>query len=110
MRIQDLNLKDSVVLKEGEYRLWDTKEVHPLTHLRNPHQTGTLILKSIHQLIKEHSADPELKKNGLMPVLKKIAAHKKYQSMSSMEFKALLIFYTGLEKEIELLFDDYFVQ
>lgn len=100
---KDLNLKDSVVLETGDYKLWATPEMFPLKGIRNPHQTGSMILASIDQFIK--TSGSEDLKGGLVPVLAMIAAEKKHQTMSTQDFKNLLEKHTGLD--FTELFDFY---
>lgn len=100
---KDKNLEDSIVLGKGEYKVWTTSEMFPKENLRNPHQTGSMILASIDQTLK--SSGKEELKGGLIPILKLIAQNRKHRTMSTKDFKALVEEYSGLD--LTELFDYY---
>lgn len=97
------NLEDSIFMTKNPYQLWATDEMFPTPGLRVPHKTGSLILSSIDQSIRSRGGSRL--SSGLIPILKKIAARKKHQTMSTLEFKELLEEFTGLS--FDNLFEFY---
>jgi len=102
---KDLNMKDSVVLGTGDYKLWANREMFPLSNLRTPHQTGRIILASFDQHIKQSGAPGA--EEGIMPVLKELHRRKKYQTITTKEYIDLIEDITGLKGEISKLFNFY---